>query len=143
MFDVELLKQHYQLTETEALVASTLVQEVSSQKTAKKLQLKETTIRGHLSSIYLKLDVKRKPELIRKVLLHSLLSLPKPAIPDTKPLKLVTPNTSENDFIYLPDGRKLSYLDYQNTAKQTQTTTDQEVILILHNVMGSACEIPP
>jgi len=143
LVSIDLLKQHYQLTETEALVVTTLVNEVSSKKTALKLKLKETTIRGHLSNIYIKLDVKRKPELIRKVLLHSLLSNPTPQTTEVQNLKLVTPNTSGNSFIFLRDGRKLSYLDYQSSETDTKTPKDQQVILLLHNLMGSACEIPP
>jgi len=142
LVSVNLLKQHYQLTETEALVVSTMVNEVSSKKTAAKLKLKETTIRDHLSNIYTKTGVQRKPELIRKVLLHSLLAHPSPKTEPSK-LQLVTPYTNGLDFIYLRDGRKLSYLDYQPPQQDTSKTKTQEVILLLHNLMGSACEIPP
>jgi len=138
-----LLKQHYQLTETETLVVSTLIQEVSSQKTARKLKLKEATIRGHLSNIYLKFEVKRKPELIRKVLLHSLLDAPEASIS-----KLATANSHPDDSlsaIYLRDGRKLSYMDHQfvdSTASSHPNVHHGGVILLLHNVMGSAHELP-
>jgi len=143
MVNINLLKTHYQLTETEALVVSTLVNEISSKKTAIKLKLKETTIRDHLSNIYIKLDVKRKPELIRKVLLHSLLSNHEPSSTTTRKITLVTPNLSGNHFITLRDGRKLSYLDYKNPSKNKVNNTPQDVILLLHNLMGSAYEIPP
>jgi len=143
MVNINLLKTHYQLTETEALVVSTLVNEISSKKTAIKLKLKETTIRDHLSNIYIKLDVKRKPELIRKVLLHSLLSNHEPPSTTTRKITLVTPNLSGNHVITLRDGRKLSYLDYKNPSKNKVNNDSQGVILLLHNLMGSAYEIPP
>jgi len=143
MVNIDLLKTHYQLTETEALVVSTLVNEISSKKTAIKLKLKETTIRDHLSNIYIKLDVKRKPELIRKVLLHSLLSNHEPPSTATRKITLVTPNLSGNHFITLRDGRKLSYLDYKSPSKNKAKNGSQDVILLLHNLMGSAYEIPP
>jgi len=141
--NIDLLKLHYQLTETEALVVSTLTKEISSKKTATKLKLKEATIRDHLSNIYIKLDVKRKPELIRKVLLHSLLPNQVPPSTAARKITLVTPNLSGNHFITLRDGRKLSYLDYQSPSKHKANNNSQEVILLLHNLMGSAYEIPP
>jgi pimeloyl-ACP methyl ester carboxylesterase/DNA-binding CsgD family transcriptional regulator len=141
--NIDLLKTHYQLTDTEALVVSTLVNEISSKKTAIKLKLKEATIRDHLSHIYIKLEVKRKPELIRKVLLHSLLSNQEPASNFAKKMTLVTPSLSGTDFITLSDGRKLSYLDYRSPVTNKVSKGSEEVILLLHNLMGSAYEIPP
>lgn len=143
LVNIELLTSHYQLTETEALVVSTLANEISSKKTASKLKLKETTIRDHLSNIYIKLDVKRKPELIRKVLLHSLLSSQVNIAKTAKRISLVTPNLSGTQFITLHDGRKLSYLDYQSASKKKAPKNKQSAILLLHNLMGSAYEIPP
>jgi len=143
MVNIDLLKAHYQLTETESLVVSTLVNEISSKKTAAKLKLKETTIRDHLSNIYIKLDVNRKPELIRKVLLHSLLPSQDSPSTSARKITLVTPNLSGNHFITLSDGRKLSYLDYQPPSKNKANNNSQDVILLLHNLMGSAYEIPP
>jgi len=134
------LKQHYQLTETEALVVATLVQEVSSQKVATKLKLKEATIRGHLSSIYLKFNVKRKPELIRIVLLHSLFDRPKIDINGHANLRVVATNNEQSSAIYLRDGRKLSYTDHKKVGQPGAKT---ETILLLHNVMGSGLELPP
>jgi pimeloyl-ACP methyl ester carboxylesterase/DNA-binding CsgD family transcriptional regulator len=143
LVNINLLTTHYQLTETEALVVSTLANEISIKKTAIKLKLKETTIRDHLSNIYIKLDVKRKPELIRKVLLHSLLSNQAPLSSTARKISLVTPNLAGTKFITLQDGRKLSYLDYQSPSKNKVSDNTQPVILVLHNVMGSAFEIPP
>jgi DNA-binding CsgD family transcriptional regulator len=72
LINAEKLKLDYQLTETEALVIVTLLEEVTSSKNEKKLKLKEATIRGHLTNIYSKMDVSRKPELIRKIMLKCL-----------------------------------------------------------------------
>mgnify|MGYP003856446439 CR=1 FL=1 len=143
LVNIDLLKAHYQLTETEALVVSTLTNEISSKKTAVKLKLKETTIRDHLSNIYIKLDVKRKPELVRKVLLHSLLSNHEPPSTIARKITLVSPNLSGNHFITLRDGRKLSYFDYRSPSRNKVSNDSQDVILLLHNLMGSAYEIPP
>ena len=143
MVNIDLLKSHYQLTETESLVVSTLITTISSKKTAAVLKLKETTVREHLSHIYLKLNVKRKPELIRKVLLHSLIASQNiPATPNRK-ITLVSPNLAGTDSITLSDGRILSYLDYRPPSKKQANTNSQVVILLLHNLMGSAYEIPP
>jgi len=136
-----LLKQHYQLTETETLVVTTLIQEVSSQKTARRLKLKEATVRGHLSNIYLKFEVKRKPELIRKVLLHSLLDSP-----ESLPSKQEDFKAHERlSAIYLRDGRKLSYMDLKASAPDNAKPacdTIETTILLLHNLMGSGYEFP-
>jgi len=144
LINTKSLTNNFKLTETEALVVSTLVKEVSSKKTAKKLKLKETTIRSHLTSIYLKMDVKRKPELIRKVLIHSLVKQePLPFSSDQ--LQLLRKSTQKTQFIHLRDGRKLSYIDHQTHSKSasTSSTSATETIMIMHNVMGSAFEIPP
>ena len=145
LINTKALIENFKLTETEALVVSTLVNEVSSKKTASTLKLKETTIRSHLTSIYLKMDVKRKPELIRKVLIHSLVK--QEALPlSSGQLQVLKHSTQSTKFIYLRDGRKLSYSDHQAASKQASTTatnTATETILIMHNVMGSAFEIPP
>lgn len=141
--NAELLKSRYQLTDTEALVVVTLFSEISSRKTASKLKLKEATIRGHLSSIYEKAGVKRKPELIRKIMLHSLFSTNTrhdiglvTSTPQALRLKL--------PFIYLRDGRRLSYLDHRpDTGKASKpSSAEDKTVVILHNMMGSAKELP-
>jgi len=142
LIETNFLVQNYQLTETEALVVATLITEVSSKKIARKLKLKETTIRGHLSNIYLKVGVTRKTELIRKVLLHTLIK--------SHDLKQLPSSSSTMDtaskstqMMYLRDGRRLSYLDHHVGPKGDKKYHAQENILVLHNVMGSAFEIPP
>lgn len=146
--DVDMLKKDYQLTETETLIVLTLLEEGSSKKICKRLKLKDATVRGHLTSIYSKMDVYRKPELIRKVML--------------KNLTRATQNTqffnSSNHFnnrrerphserhtqitttcFELSDGRTLSYLDLSKQPLQES----YETIVVLHNMMGSAFELPP
>lgn len=146
LVDPSLLRAHYQLTETEALVVTTLIEEVSSAKAAKKLKLKDATIRGHLSAIYQKMDVSRKPELIRKVML---LCLSQATINDsffetgkrqeTQWLLNTDHRHRQLKKLTLKDGRSMSYLDicYQG-AHETQ-----ETVVLLHNLMGSAYELPP
>ncbi len=140
------LREQFGLTETEALVVVTLFEHISSAKAAKKLKLKDATLRAHLTSIYQKMNVSRKPELIRKVMLHC--------------LSQATHNTyffNENDEIDHPallasdrrhsqlkrftlsDGRQLSYLDVAFQGQHDTTDT----IVMLHNLMGSAFELPP
>ena len=139
------LKQHYQLTETEALVVKTLVNELSSQKVANKLKLKEATVRGHLTNIYTKLGVNRKPELIRKVLLQSLVSKPESANTIVPVNENIKQQTNLSFCIYLRDGRKLSYLDHKPVKHLSDSGSPQEEesILLLHNLMGSGFELPP
>lgn len=150
LINTEKLKLDYQLTETEALVALTLIEEVTSSKTAKKLKLKETTIRGHLTNIYSKMDVSRKPELIRKIMLKCLSEATQnnqffSASPEQqKPpqhLTLVHENKKKTvtlKNLTLNDDRNLSYLDisYNDHSKTT------DIIIVLHNMMGSAFELP-
>tara|TARA_R110001592_G_scaffold177076_2_gene417222 strand:+ start:18516 stop:20453 length:1938 start_codon:yes stop_codon:yes gene_type:complete len=158
------LKSDYQLTETEALVVLTLIEEVTSSKTAKKLKLKEATIRGHLTNIYSKMDVSRKPELIRKIMLKCLsqatqnnLFFANASIKQTiKQTIEQTTGQTENkqasrslihtkqkntyalkDFL-LTDDRNLSYLDISYHTPSDIT----DVIIVLHNMMGSAFELP-
>jgi pimeloyl-ACP methyl ester carboxylesterase/DNA-binding CsgD family transcriptional regulator len=143
-----LLKSHYQLTDTEALVVATLVEEISSQKTAHRLKLKEATVRGHLSSIYQKFDVNRKPDLIRKVLLHSLISRPELTAQKISGQISINQVHDQSYAIYLRDGRKLSYIDHQPPASASQELKGSqrnkpETIVLLHNLMGSGFELPP
>lgn len=149
--DIEMLKLEYQLTETEALVVATLIEEASSSKTAKRLKLKEATIRGHLTNIYSKLGVSRKPELIRKVMLkclskatqntyffqtndnHSSLLLNNNITSITEARKSYSTKSCA-----LNDGRQLSYLEISNISDIEKGDT----VVILHNMMGSAFELP-
>ena len=151
LIDIEMLKTEYKLTDTEALVVVTLIEEASSSKTAKRLKLKDATIRGHLTNIYSKLDVSRKPELIRKIML--------------KCLSKATQNnqffSSENNTFGLTDNRQCSINELKKTlSTKTCTLKDQrqlsyleisnicnyeagDTIIVLHNMMGSAFELPP
>lgn len=150
LINTELLKAHYQLTDTEALVVVTLINELSSKKTATKLKLKEATVRGHLSNIYQKLGVTRKPELIRKVLLYKLGS----SHQLDRPLSPIADKTSEpeQNVIYLKDGRRMSYCDHPKpellknkraTDPYCSTSSETHAIILLHNLMGSSMELPP
>jgi pimeloyl-ACP methyl ester carboxylesterase/DNA-binding CsgD family transcriptional regulator len=150
LINAEKLKFDYQLTETEALVIVTLLEEVTSSKTAKKLKLKEATIRGHLTNIYSKMDVSRKPELIRKIILkclseatqnnHFFSATPtqqkKPSLLDLVHNDKKHTHTLKN--FSLNDNRNLSYLDITNHSHSEIT----DVIIVLHNIMGSAFELP-
>ncbi|MFV1871854.1 MAG: alpha/beta fold hydrolase [Oleiphilus sp.] len=147
LITVKMLKDEYSLTETEALVVMTLMEEITSSKTAKKLKLKESTIRGHLSVIYSKLDVTRKPELIRKIMLKCLNQAtqnkhffsPESEAEDTF---FTDQDTSSNSYtpqhLTLNDGRKLSYLDMLSHPESDV----EDVVVVLHNMMGSAFELP-
>ncbi|PJF39648.1 MAG: hypothetical protein CUN55_13865, partial [Phototrophicales bacterium] len=153
---IDAIRSHFELTETEALVASTLVNELTSQNTANRLGIKESTVRGHLSNIYDKVGVTRKQELIRKLLVYGLVNTSAPAQPNELTL---TEHHEQSQFIYLRDGRKLCYSDHiiapntqpglatarrskvKNDSQQTPQT--QETILLLHNLMGSRMELPP
>jgi pimeloyl-ACP methyl ester carboxylesterase/DNA-binding CsgD family transcriptional regulator len=148
--NAEKLKSDYQLTETEALIVVTLIQEASSSKVAKRLKLKDATIRGHLTNIYNKVGVSRKPELIRKVMLKYLSKATQNTqffeSPD-KQAKLFDhqiislDQTNKNlttKKCTLQDGRYLSYLDISNNPYYEI----EETIIVLHNMMGSAFEIP-
>lgn len=146
LVSTELLRKEYQLTETEALVVLTLLEEVSSARVAKKLKLKDATLRGHLSSIYQKTGVSRKPELIRKVMLHCLSQATQNTtffdVSDKLEPNLLLANDrkhSQLKNLRLGDGRNLSYLDI---CYQGEHDT-RETILVLHNLMGSAFELPP
>jgi pimeloyl-ACP methyl ester carboxylesterase/DNA-binding CsgD family transcriptional regulator len=142
----EVLRGEFKLTETEALVVLTLIEEVSSAKVAKKLKLKDATLRGHLSSIYQKMGVSRKPELIRKVMLHCLSQATQnthffacASEQESSQLLATDRQHSQLKSLRLNDGRNLSYLDicYQGEHET------QETIIVLHNLMGSAFELPP
>ncbi len=151
--NTEKLKSDYQLTDTEALVVLTLIEEVTSTKTAKKLKLKEATIRGHLTNIYSKMEVSRKPELIRKIMLKCLSQatqnnqfFTEESVHQTKEkqalLSLVHSEQKQKHALKnftLKDERNLSYLDmaYHDPSDIT------DVIVVLHNMMGSAFELPP
>lgn len=150
--NTETLRSNYQLTETEALVVLTLIEEVTSSKTAKKLKLKEATIRGHLTNIYSKTGVSRKPELIRKVMLKCLSQAtqnnqffsdsPVQAIKETQQSLTHFHSEKINKHLLknftLRDDRNLSYLDISD-PKHSEIST---VIIVLHNMMGSAFELP-
>lgn len=152
IIDAESLKEHYQLTDTEALVVTTLMTEVTSKKTANKLKLKDATIRGHLSSIYQKLEVTRKSDLIRKVLLYRL-SPSHHSKRVTAPLRPVDAQEScTHEIFYLKDGRRLSYIEHPKTKSlpnkratdsSYQSHSEQQTIILLHNLMGSGLELPP
>ena len=142
----ELLRSEYQLTETEALVVLTVIEEVASAKVAKKLKFKEATLRGHLSSIYQKMGVSRKPELIRKVMLHCLGQATQNTTffdsASEQESNLLLANDRQHSQLKsftLSDGRNFSYLDicYQGDHET------QDTIIVLHNLMGSAFELPP
>ncbi|PID45129.1 MAG: hypothetical protein CSB48_00055 [Proteobacteria bacterium] len=133
-----LLIDLYHLTPTEAKVAATTLREISTEKTAASLGLKPGTVRDHLSSVYSKMNVKRKPDMIRKIIQTNLFNghsdepLP-PATLTSKPVNLSS--------LILKDGRKLSY--YDSHAVYDMKKAPSATVLIMHSLMGSAFEIPP
>lgn len=145
--DTEKLKHEYQLTETESLVVITLLEEVTTSKTAKKLKLKEITVRGHLSNIYIKMDVTRKPELIRKIMLRSLNQATQNSHFFNSTAELENHEAWRSSkqkclslkSFTLKDQRQLSYLDVSYCNEDEV----KDVIVVLHNMMGSAFELPP
>lgn len=124
-----LLEQVYRLTPAEIKVTEAIIANLSTQEAANTLALKQATIRDHLSSIYAKLNVQRKPDLIRKVLFTGLVA------PHDATLLSSSPAEVPIRRFTLPDGRCLSYREYGPAGGRP--------VLLLHNVMGSSLEPPP
>lgn len=127
--NAHLLEQIYRLTPAEIKVTEAIVANLSTQEAANTLTLKQATIRDHLSSIYSKLEVQRKPDLIRKVLFTGLVAPQETSVPAS------SSEESPAGRFRLPDGRNLSYREYGQP--------DGHAVLLLHNVMGSSLEPPP
>ena len=135
-----LLQHSYQLTDMETLVVAAIVREISTDKAALALKLKPATVRDHLSNIYLKFEVRRKPELIRKVMLHSLLKIADNSASNPQLSRRVANSDSKTAYIYLRDGRKMSYVDHRPPGASANPLP---TVLLMHNLMGSAFELPP
>lgn len=127
--DRTLLEQGYGLTPAECRVVECVIRHHSTRAMADSLGLQEATVRDHLSSLYAKMAVSRKPELIHKLLFSGLL--------DTRGATLAPPERPDDSVksIVLGDGRRLAYREY-GAAKGRP-------VLLFHNVMGSSLEPPP
>ncbi len=126
--DVSLLQQ-LGLTDAETKVAVASLQEVSAEEIAHRLGIRPYTVRDHLSSIYAKLGITRKPELIQFLLACQLFQ-----IDQTLPAASLS-NLPEPHFLVLRDGRRLCYFEHGSPAGMP--------VLLFHNVMGSGHELPP
>ncbi len=126
-----LLQRLYQVTEAEARVAEAILLHPSVQEAADRLALKACTVREHLSSLYAKLGVQRKPELIRKLLFSQVLGADR-----VWQAKSGVPGEDKRTRTFaLRDGRTLAYREYGDPQGRP--------VLLCHNLMGSSFEPPP
>ncbi len=122
---------HYALTPAEIKVVETLLQHSAVADIATVLEISELTVRDHLSSIYEKLGVRRKPELLQRLLVDGLFR------PDAHDgLTNSSPQEPrQTHLLPLPDGRIMSYLESGDK--------NGFPVIVCHNFMGSGYEMPP
>lgn len=124
-----LLEQVYALTPAELRVGECVVRHHTTREIAQCLGLQDATVRDHLSHLYEKMGVNRKPELIRKLLFTGLMDTRGAVLSQSQPLE----DTLRT--LILRDGRQLGYREYG--------AADGRPVFLFHNIMGSSMEPPP
>lgn len=123
--------QAWQLTPAETRVASHLLIEQQADAIAQAMGCSVLTVRDHLASLYRKTGAQRKTELLQ-LLLASQLFHQHAEAPDSGKTDAQLP---EMRLFRLADGRKMSYVVHGDLK--------QHVVVLCHNFMGSAFELPP